>query len=637
MNVRESGRAGLGIAIVGLLLAALAVRLVHLTVVRGPALAGGADRQHRTVARLDVSRGSIFDRNGEPLAITVTAGSVGIHPANLSAAPPVEELCEILGISREEWNRRASRDVPFTWLKRPVTPEQMEAVEALRARGVRVEAASRRLYPRGRLAASLIGFAGIDLQGLEGIERVYDRTLRADSRRIGVERDGRGRLLFTGDAVPRADRGADIELTIDSRLQYAAEQALDRQVAETRALGGVAVMLDPLSGEILALAQSPGFDPNHYARAPRDFWRNRAITDVYEPGSTLKGVLAAAVLETDFSMRDRTFYCENGNYRIGRNIIHDHHRYENIGFDRVFQVSSNICAAKLGAWLGAERLDGFLRRFGFGAPTGIDLEGEQPGLLRPGSTWKPIELATISFGQGIAVTPLQLANAFGAIANGGRLMRPYVLRRVLDEEGNVLHETEPVVLRKVIRPEVALATGEVLEKVVLTGGTGENAAVRGIRVAGKTGTAQKVEDGRYSSGRIASFIGFYPVEAPRAVLLVVVDEPKTSRWGGTVAAPVFAEIAEASLERLGLRRSPLDDLYVQPARLEEPLPSSGAPEDEGGWIGLSLREALARAREEGIPVEVSGSGYVVRREPPAGVPLAAGQRLRLELAEGGGA
>ena len=634
MSVRETGRVGAAIAIVALLLGLVAVRLVYLTFVRGPALAGGANRQHRGVARLDAQRGSIFDRHGDPLAVTVTAGAVGLHPALLPADPPVTELCDVLGVTRAEWNRSANRDVSFTWLKRPVSVAQMEAVEALGVRGVRVEAAGRRLYPRGRLAASLIGFAGVDLQGLEGVERVYDRNLRSGAQKIGVERDGRGRLRFTDGALPRARRGVDVELTIDSALQFAAEQALDRQVSETGAAAGVAVMLDPHTGEILALAQSPGFDLNHYAEAPRSVRRNRAITDVYEPGSTLKAMLAAAVLETDDSMRDRTFYCENGHYRIGRNVVHDHHGYGDVSFDQVFGVSSNICAAKLGAWLGANRLDGFLRRFGFGALTGIDLDGEQPGIMRPGATWKPIELATISFGQGIAVTPLQMASAFAVIANGGNLVRPYVVRRILDVDGTVLQETVPTVVRAgVLRPEVALAAAQVLEKVVLPGGTGWRAAVQGIRVAGKTGTAQKVENGRYGRGRIASFAGFYPADAPRVVLLVVIDEPKTSQWGGMVAAPAFAEIAEASLDRLGLRRRPLDDLVIQPASLEQPLDFERA-HDRGGWIGLSLREALARARAEEIPVAVSGSGYVVRQVPPTGIPLAAGQRLRLELSGG---
>ena len=315
-------------------------------------------------------------------------------------------------------------------------------------------------------------------------------------------------------------------------------------------------------------------------------------------------------------MRDRTFYCENGHYRIGRNVVHDHHGYGDVSFDQVFGVSSNICAAKLGAWLGANRLDGFLRRFGFGALTGIDLDGEQPGMMRPGATWKPIELATISFGQGIAVTPLQMASAFAVIANGGNLVRPYVVRRILDVDGTVLQEIVPTVVRAgVLRPEVALATAQVLEKVVLPGGTGGRAAVQGIRVAGKTGTAQKVENGRYGRGRIASFAGFYPADAPRVVLLVVIDEPKTSQWGGMVAAPAFAEIAEASLDRLGLRRRPLDDLVIQPASLEQPLDFERA-HDRGGWIGLSLREALARARAEEIPVAVSGVGMWCGRSLP---------------------
>ncbi|MGH7818629.1 MAG: penicillin-binding protein, partial [Candidatus Binatia bacterium] len=424
-----------------------------------------------------------------------------------------------------------------------------------------------------------------------------------------------------------------VVLTLDSALQYAAERELDRQVADTRARGGLVLMLDPQTGEMLAAAQNPSFDPNDLPSASAELWRNRIITDAFEPGSTLKALLAAAALDEGVASRTERFFCEEGRYRIGRNVIRDHHAHGWLTFEEVFHVSSNICSAKLGARLGAERYGAVLRAFGLDQPTGIDLAGEQAGIVRTPRRWKPIELATVSFGQGIAVTPLQLANAYAALANGGLLMRPYLVRRVVREDGEVLLENEPKVVRRVVREATARVVTEILEGVVSGEGTGRFAAIPGIRVAGKTGTAQKVdtERGGYSRGRIASFVGYFPAEDPKVVLLVVVDEPQTSIWGGTVAAPVFREVGIAAMERFGLRLEEPSEAWqgdlLTPASFGAP---PGAVRD--GYLGLSLREALALARAEGVTVEVSGSGYVVRQEPPPGEPVAAGAVIRLELA-----
>ena len=638
MRIPAPPRARAGMAIVAAILTVVAVRLAHIALVDGGRLSEIAHRQHQGRERLDPFRGTIFDRTGDPLALTVDTDSIFVRPGDLPADVPVDAVVRSLDMDRARWIEKVSSTAPFVWVRRHVTPAQTERVHALDLPGLGTLPERRRFYPRGRLAAPVIGFAGIDSQGLEGIERAYDRYLRGAPGAIGVERDAFGRKIFSMGGPSGPGRGADVVLTIDSALQYAAERELERQVLETRALGGLALMLDPHTGEILALAQSPSFDPNDIRSASADQWRNRAVADVYEPGSTLKGLLAAAALEAGVASRHESIYCEKGRFRIGRNVIHDHDPYEFLTFEEVFQVSSNICSAKLGDRLGAERYGRFLSDFGLGAPTGVDLLGEQPGLVRPPASWKPIELATIAFGQGIAVTPLQLATAYAAIANGGLVMRPYVVRRVTGPGGEVLVENRPTVVRRVVRESTARIVREILERVVAPGGTGTRAAIPGVRVAGKTGTAQKVdpERGGYSRGRIASFIGFFPVDDPRVVLLVVVDEPKSSIWGGTVAAPVFRDIGLAAVERFGIdREAPFwtDEELLTPASLVAPAAPTADP---GSYLGLSLREALARARGEGLVVEVSGSGYVVHQEPSPDARLAPGETLRLVLGAGEG-
>ncbi|MGH7803363.1 MAG: penicillin-binding transpeptidase domain-containing protein, partial [Candidatus Binatia bacterium] len=425
---------------------------------------------------------------------------------------------------------------------------------------------------------------------------------------------------------------------LDVALQYVAERELDRQVTASRAKGGLVIVLDPKTGEILALAQNPSFDPNRARVGDGDRWRNRAITDAFEPGSTMKGLLAAASLEARTARLDERLFCEEGAYKIGRRTINDHHPHGWLTFPEVFHLSSNICAAKLGARLGVDRYASFLEAFGIGSRTGIDLAGEQAGIVRPRAAWKPIDLATASFGHGIALTPMQLATAYAALANEGVRMRPYLVKRVVAEDGTVLLENQATVVRRVVSASTAKRVSAILEGVVSAEGTAKLAAIPGVRVAGKTGTAQKVdfERGGYGSGRIASFVGYFPVEAPSLVILVVVDEPKTSAFGGIIAAPVFREIGIAALERLGLRPgngAPAEPILQQASATtttELELPSRTS------FLGLSLREALRRGRELGLAVDITGSGYVVAQEPPAGFATETTRVLKLRLDAGEG-
>jgi cell division protein FtsI (penicillin-binding protein 3) len=636
---RRPGRLSAAIALVASVLLGVGARLCQLALVDGARLGALARRQHSETEQVKPLRGAILDRFGEPLAMSIRADSVFVRPAELPADGSGAAVARVLQIPSSRWVKKVSSTAPFTWVKRQASPDELTRLRELNVPGVGTVPEQRRFYPHGRMAAAVVGFAGIDSQGLGGIELAYDGLLRGATTEVNVERDARGRrFVARGIATDTPRQGASVVLTLDSSLQYVAERELDRKVAETRAQGGVVVVLDPRSGEILALAQNPSFDPNRRIGIDAASLRNRAVSDAYEPGSTLKGLLAAAALEHHVVKWTDRFFCENGHYAFGGRVIHDHHGYGWLTFPEIFRVSSNVGATKVGERLGARVYFQALRAFGLGSPTGVDLSGEQSGILRPLADWKPIDLATASFGQGIAVTPLQLATAYAAIANGGILMRPYVVDRIVDENGEVLLENRPTVVRRVVSAGTAREVTQILEGVVSSKGTAPLAAVPGLQVAGKTGTAQKVDlvHGGYSRGRIASFVGYLPADDPRAVILAIIDDPQTTIWGGTAAAPVFREVATALAERLGIQTVVSSGDERVAAR--EPSKAPGAPaagESPASFLGLSLREALERARAEGVTVEVVGSGYVVKQDPPPGKATPAGLiHLRLSPTEG---
>jgi cell division protein FtsI (penicillin-binding protein 3) len=622
---------------VAVLLLTVVVRIVQLTFTESPALAEKARDQH--VGRLAVraQRGLIVDRRGETMASSVECPSVFAHPARIPDPAAVRgPLAAALSLDPSAVAAKLASRSTFVWLKRTVTPREREAIQKLGLDAVGQVTEARRFYPHQRTAAHVLGFTDVDLKGIAGVEVRYDRELRGRPRQVDIERDARGRVMFVdGIDDATAFNGATVELTIDMGLQTVAERALERQVRATGARAGTVIVLDPWTGEVLALANVPTFDPNDHTLGSPLAWRNRAISDVYEPGSTFKALLAAAALDYGVARPDEMIFCENGALTVGGRTIHDHGRHGWLTVNEVIKVSSNIGAAKIAERLGRERYGEFLGRFDFPRPSGIDLPGEAGGLLRPASSWKPIELTTVAFGQGVAVTPLQLARAFAAIANGGLLMKPYVGRRAVAPDGRILWERGPTVVRRVMSPETARAVAGMLEGVTQDGGTGTRARVPGLRVAGKTGTAQKVDPGtgHYSpDARIASFVGFLPVEAPRLVILALLDEPRTASYGGTVAAPVFQEIAAAGMSQLGIpgALTPGEWREVRadrPAPAVPPSTASGVP----SFIGESLLSAVARARELGWMVEVNGTGYVISQVPPPGAAAAPGKALVLGL------
>jgi cell division protein FtsI (penicillin-binding protein 3) len=631
------------------LLALIVLRAVDLTVFRGPDLARVAAQQHRARIELTAHRGPIVDRHGEALALSLDLPSIYVRPREFGRQDGrVPALAAALGLPLRVVRDRTASAQGFAWLKRQVRPQEAEAVARLGLKGVYTVQEGRRFYPHHSLAAHVLGFVGVDSQGLEGLERRLDRVIRGEPRDIEADRDGRRQVLFTAGVPAPPAQGSRVELTIDAGIQDVTERELAAGVAAAKAAGGAAVVLDPATGEVLALANVPTFDPNQVDRLHGPGWRarvrDRAITDPYEPGSTFKAILAAAAIEERVVRPTDMFFCENGHYQIGRWRIHDSHRHGWLSFAEVIQYSSNIGATKVSDRLGAERYYRYLRAFGFGARTGIELPGETPGIMRPVKSWTRIDLATHSFGQGVSVTPVQMAAAFAAIANGGLLMRPFLVRRVLTPEGEVALESEPVVVRRVIGPRTAQTVTALLRRAVEEkGGTGEKARLDDFPVAGKTGTAQKVNlhGHGYSAKRIGSFVGFVPADRPRVVILVLIDEPGTSSYGGVVAAPVFRAIAGPVLKRLGVE-SPAPPVQMAAARavpvaVRKPAraPSArAAPEAPSmpSFLGLSRREALTRAHADGWDVEVSGIGYVSEQSPAPGAPLAAARRLALRLA-----
>lgn len=532
------------------------VRLFNLQVLQAAELTLKADRQHQKTVTLEGARGTVYDRHGKMLAINMEVPSVFGVPTSLNdPARAARSLAPVLHVRADEIEKKLKQDRSFVWLARKVDPEQGRRLDHLPMDGIGVVMEGRRFYPKGPLLSHVLGFAGIDGQGLEGLERRYESFLHGEKRLIVLQRDALGRTVFPKGLREQAPAaGHSLTLTIDEVIQYVAERELEEAVNRTRAKAGTIIVMDPQTGEVLAMAMSPRFDPNAVSSLAPDRWRNRALTDAYEPGSTMKVIVAAAALEERVMTPGTLIHGENGQMRIANTVIHDHERSGWMTFSQVIQKSSNIGAAKTGMALGEERFYRYLQAFGFGQRTEIDLPGEAAGLLKSPREWGRRSLASIAMGQEIGVTPLQMVTAIASIANGGVLLRPYVVAQVLDAKGRVTAETKPQVRRRVISSDTARTLTRILEGVV-SQGTGTHAAIHGYRVAGKTGTAQKIDPttGTYSSSQfVGSFVGFVPARNPRLTMIVVIDEPQGEAWGGTVAAPVFRKVGEQVLPYLGV-------------------------------------------------------------------------------------
>jgi cell division protein FtsI (penicillin-binding protein 3) len=635
------------------LLAVIIARSFYLQIYDHERFAKIAEKQHFKVVNLTPSRGAIYDSSNSALAVSIEMDSLFAEPRNMDDIPAAAaQLAPILGVSADQLMKKISSSKGFVWLQRRLTPETVARIKALEIEGIGFAKEPKRFYPNAEIGSHVVGFTGLDPDGLEGIERRFNSTLLGNTGYMVTERDALGREVGSrGMVVKKASSGQNVALTIDKNIQYIAEKELAAAVENSRAKGGTAIVMEPQTGRVLAMANYPTFNPNSFAKYPPQALRNRAVTDSFEPGSTMKVFLIAAALEEKVISPQDSFNCENGSYNIGGRTIHDTHSYGRLSVGDILKHSSNIGAAKIGSRLGPERLYGYLKGFGFGAKTNIDLPGEVGGYLRNKSQWYGVDLATISFGQGISVSGIQLATAFSVIANGGNLMQPYVLEKILDDKGNLVKQIAPQGRQRVISAESARTVARMMEGVVSEEGTAVKAAVDGYRAAGKTGTAQKadpVTKGYSHDKRIASFAGFIPAANPRLTIVVIVDEPKTSPYGGIVAAPAFSAIAKQAL--VYLRVAPTEPLKKRPDAIEVKKDNSAEVaaaepvEDEidevrtnGGMLmanfkGLSIRQVLQLMQKKGLNVRLIGSGRVVEQSPPPGRKITPSDPVWVKLA-----
>lgn len=598
-------------------------------------------------------RGIIYDRNQVELAVSLDTDSVYARPAVVSNPRNTSiKLAKALGLPRRDLQKKLKGRRSFTWLARRIPPQKAQAVRHLDIKGVGLQSEPRRFYPFNNLACHLLGFAGLDAKGLAGLELRYDPVLRGRLRTVTSMRDALGRTIhLSQQEFSSLPEGHHIILTIDKNLQYRTEKILSDTVRKYRAKSGQAVVMVPSTGEILAMASAPNFNPNVYGRYSRQSYRNRVVTDAFEPGSTFKIFVAAAALRSKSINLEQLFDCENGQWRIGRRIIHDTHPYDKLNLADIIKFSSNIGAAKIGQELGAQELYQTLKAFGFGRQSGVNLPGESSGILRPASSWRPVELANICFGQGVAVTPIQLVSAISAVANGGMMMRPFVVRAQVDQDANLISETRPRTMGRALSARSARILTNMMARVTEPGGTGTRARVEPFAVAGKTGTAQKVLPGGGYSHKdyMSSFVGFVPADDPKVAVLVLIDTPKGQHYGGVVAGPAFAAIARAALTSMGIVSSQpvkLLEAKKQPVEQEalaagetRTTPTDAAKEIAAGLTpdlrGLTLRQVLGLNGHKGVKVLAQGWGRVISQNPKPGAPLSPSLSVSLAPAGGG--
>lgn len=655
-----------------------------------------AENQRQRRLHIEPKRGAIYDRNGASLAASVEVPSVsadvvemlrGIEKPEARDAALAEfapRIAAVLDLNATEVLQKLATKRRFVSLKRRISAEEVQRIKELgdpgkpvpgelRAqqfrpiKGLNVEGEGHRYYPGRELAGPVLGFVAPDGFGKDGLELSLDDELRGRVEEVRGLRDREGRLIFSeGTTDEDALAGHDVTLAIDQGIQHVAERELGAAQGTYETKGASIVIMDPHDGDILAMASVPGFNPNDYADSAVEARRDRAITDRFEPGSVMKVFTVASALAAGTLKPTESIYCEHGIYQLSSSVtIHDTHVNDWLSPTQVLAKSSNIGALKIGLGLGEPGLYGALRRFGFGEPTGLPLPGEAAGVLRPrGRPWVDVETANASFGQGIGVTTIQLAVAMSAIANGGRLMDPILVRKITDARGAIVKEWTPHARREVVPASVAKMVAEMLTAVVEEGGTGVEAAMNGFRVAGKTATAQKVDPatGKYSDDKFtSSFVGFVPADRPRLVIAVVLDEPMIGHYGGDLAGPVFRRVADASLRYLGVTpagstpkiktvtraEDPADAILAAmktsgggaSASSSRPTPAPtqaidfGPPPPNGIKVpdaaGMGARDAVRAMANTGLLPLIEGTGRLVKQIPAAGALVSKGSSVRL--------
>lgn len=668
-------RALLVAALIGFWMLAVSARLVYLQVSQHDGLATRARLQQQEEIETSPARGDLLDCQGRQLARSVATVSLFLDPAGLKSEDlnrTAITVAQALGLKSADLSKQfqeaQAENRRFVWIARRLDADLGNTLLAQNLPGLHGRQEPKRYYPNGSLAAHVLGFVGLDGEGLAGLEQSYNSKIMGEHGQLFFEKDATGNPYESFEIASKP--GQTVVLTLDQSIQYEAEQALQAAVARSHAKSGSVIVLNPRNGEILALANAPTFDPNNVGASASEARRNWALENVYEPGSTFKIVVYSAAIENKLVKPDDRIDCQMGSITVAGRLIHDHHPFGSLTIAEALAKSSNVAAIKLGLRVGDPRMYDYIKRFGFGNRTGIELPGETPGLLRKVERWQPSSIGSIAMGQEVGVTPVQMVAAFGALANDGIRIAPHIVREIRDATGTVVYQSQPE-SRRVISPETAVALRGMLEGVTLNG-TAKLAQLDGYSAAGKTGTAQKVDPKTRAYSRtkfVGSFVGFAPVNNPQVVIIVVIDEPAGSYHGGTVAAPVFREIAEQILPDLGV----MPDIEIKSApqliaqtdmnpesasrvRAEQQrraderkatLPtvvSNGGAEGEvvyasatSGAIvmpdlrGRSVRDVARTCAQLGLQIEARGEGKVLKQRPAPGSEVNTGQVIYVDF------
>jgi len=663
-------------AFIGFWMLVVCARLVYLQFSQYDNLADRARQQQQNEIETSPQRGDLLDRQERQLASSVQTVSLFIDPNGLDTATldrNAQQLARSLNLKQADLARdfRKAHDQKkrFVWIARRLDADVANKVVELKLPGVQTQLEPKRYYPNGSLAAHVLGYVGLDGKGLGGVEQYYNTKISGEPGQLFIEKDASGKP-YEGYEIA-AKPGNTVVLTIDQTIQYQAEQALQAAVSQSHAKSGSVIVLDPRSGEILALANAPTFDPNRVSDAKPETRSNWALQNIYEPGSTFKIVAFSAALENKLARVDERIDCQMGAITVAGRVVHDHKKFGVLTIPEALAKSSNVAAIKLGIRVGDPTMYEYIRRYGFGSKTGIELPGETNGILRRVERWQPSSIGSIAIGQEIGVTPVQMVSAFGALANDGVRVAPHLIREVRDAGGNVVYRAQPD-QRRVISAETAIALRGMLEGVTLNG-TAKKAQLDGYSAAGKTGTAQKIDPKTkaYSATKfVGSFVGFAPVSNPQVVIIVVIDEPAGAYHGGDVAAPVFRAVAEQVLPTLGIEpdieTKPAPDLVAQqveenPERAEKVREEQAQSEEQrkatmptvdsngtrGGEVvyaastrnailmpdlrGRSVRDVARTCAQLGLQVEARGEGKVMKQSPSAGTEVSTGQLIYVDF------
>jgi len=671
----SAGRALFVAAFIGFWMFAISARLVYLQFSQYDSLANRARQQQQNAIETSPQRGELLDRHGAELARSVQTVSLFLDPEGLDAATldhSAQQIAKILKLKESDLAKdfRGALDEKrrFIWIARRLDADLAAKITELNLPGIHAQLEPKRFYPNGSLAAHVLGYVGLDGQGLGGVEQSYNQKISGEPGQLFIEKDASGKAYESYEIAAKS--GQTVVLTIDQSIQYLAEQALQSAVQRTRAKSGTVIVLDPRNGDILALANAPTFDPNRVAEAKPETRSNWALQNIYEPGSTFKVVAFSAAIEKKLAKPEDHIDCQMGSITIAGRVIHDHHPYGSLTLTEALAKSSNIAAIKLGLRVGDQTMYDYIKRFGFGSKTGIELPGETVGIVRKVERWQPSSIGSIAMGQEVGVTPVQMVAAFGALANDGVRVAPHLVREVRSGDGTVVYRAEPE-QRRVISAETAIALRGMLEGVTLNG-TAKKAQLDGYSAAGKTGTAQKIDPKTktYSSTKfVGSFVGFAPVSNPQVVIIVVIDEPAGAYHGGDVAAPIFREVAEQILPALGVepdietKSAPqliaqVNDnperatkLREEEAQSEQQRQATMPTVDNNGGRsgevvyavatkkailmpdlrGRSVRDVARTCAQLGLQLEARGEGRVLKQNPSAGTEVNTGQFIYVDF------